>query len=92
MKDFYDIYYLADTFDFTGEKLQTTIQETLQNRQTVHDKKSFTRIMNLKSEPDMKVKWRYFPRTIGDEHLQFEWMIEKIEQILLTVYEAMIKG
>ena len=31
MKDFYDIYYLSRTFDFDGLKLQTAIQETLQN-------------------------------------------------------------
>ena len=29
MKDFYDIYYLARTFDFDGAKLQTAISRTL---------------------------------------------------------------
>jgi len=32
MKDFYDIYYLALTFDFDGEKLKNAIFETLKNR------------------------------------------------------------
>ena len=31
MKDFYDIYYLAMTFDFDGRKLQEAIYETLMN-------------------------------------------------------------
>ena len=36
MKDFYDIYYLSRSFDFEGLKLQTAIQETLQNRGTAY--------------------------------------------------------
>jgi len=40
----------------------------------------------------MKVKWRYFQKTIGDENLQFEWVINQIELFLSPVYETMIKG
>lgn len=41
MKDFYDIYYLARTFDFDGAKLQTAIFETLQRRGTSYNRDSF---------------------------------------------------
>ena len=41
MKDFYDIYYLARTFDFYGAELQTAIFETLQRRGTPYDSDSF---------------------------------------------------
>ena len=34
MKDFFDIYYLATTFDFDGRKLQEAIYETVTNRGT----------------------------------------------------------
>ena len=34
MKDFYDIYYLARTFDFDGARLQTAIFRTLERRGT----------------------------------------------------------
>ena len=44
MKDFYDIYYLSQTFDFDGLKLQTAIAETLQNRGTDYNADSFKRI------------------------------------------------
>ena len=39
MKDFYDIYYLAQTLDFDGAELQLAIFETLQNRRTPYEKK-----------------------------------------------------
>ena len=47
MKDFYDIYYLARTFDFDGSKLQTAVFETLQRRVTPYDRDSFKRIVAL---------------------------------------------
>jgi predicted nucleotidyltransferase component of viral defense system len=91
MKDFYDIYYLAQTFNFSGEKLQKAIHETLRTRQTPHDDMSFIRVIELKSDPEMKVKWRYFLKTIGDNLLQFERVIDQIEQFLSPVYDAMTK-
>lgn len=39
MKDFYDIYYLSKTFNFDGAKLQSAIQQTLQNRGTAYENK-----------------------------------------------------
>lgn len=53
MKDFYDIYYLSRTFDFDGLKLQTAIQETLQNRGTAYEKDSFERIIALAKDEDI---------------------------------------
>ena len=47
MKDFYDIYYMARTFDFDGAKLQKAIFESLQRSGTPYDKDSFKRIVAL---------------------------------------------
>lgn len=43
MKDYFDVYYLAYSFNFDGRKLQEAIFETLQNRGTVllNDKNFF---------------------------------------------------
>ncbi|MGA9518006.1 MAG: nucleotidyl transferase AbiEii/AbiGii toxin family protein, partial [Trichococcus sp.] len=40
MKDFYDIYYLATSFDFEGEKIQEAIHETFSKRGTPYVKDS----------------------------------------------------
>lgn len=47
MKDFYDLYYLATTFDFDGRKLQEAIFNTLSYRGTVHEKDSVHAIGRL---------------------------------------------
>ena len=90
MKDFYDIYYLSRAFDFDGLKLQTAIQETLQNRGTVYEKDSFDRILALADDPDMQTKWRYFLKTLGNPDMPFADVIEGIKAFLLPVWDAMM--
>ncbi len=90
MKDFYDIYYLSCSFDFDGLKLQTAIQETLQNRRTAYEKDSFNRVLALADDEDMKVKWRYFLKTLGNPNIPFTDVIEGISAFLLPVWTAIV--
>ena len=90
MKDFYDIYYLARTFDFDGAKLQTAISRTLERRGTPHDKDSFKRILTLAEDVDMQKRWKYFLKTIKDDTLEFSAVIEEIQKFLEPVFEAIV--
>ena len=90
MKDFYDIYYLSRAFDFEGLKLQTAIQETLQNRGTAYEKDSFARVLALADDADMQIKWRYFLKTLGNPEIHFSEVIRGIQQFLLPVWEAIV--
>ena len=90
MKDFYDIYYLSRTFDFDGLKLQTAIQETLQNRGTAYEKDSFDRVLALADDPDMQTKWRYFLKTLGNPDMPFTEVISSIQQFLAPVWDAIV--
>ena len=91
MKDFYDIYYLARTFDFEGGKLKTALQKTLQNRGTPYEEDSFTRVLALAGEEDMNVKWRYFLRTLGNPKLSFISVMDTLGAFLQPVWSAMIQ-
>lgn len=90
MKDFYDIYYLSCTFDFDGLKLQTAIQETLQNRGTAYEKDSFDRVIALADDDDMQVKWRYFLKTLGNPDISFKSVIAQIKEFLEPVWKAIL--
>lgn len=90
MKDFYDIYYLSRTFDFDGLKLQTAIQETLQNRGTAYEKDSFDRILALADDEDMQTKWRYFLKTLGNPEIPFAEVIDGLQQFLAPVWIALL--
>ena len=90
MKDFYDIYYLSRTFDFDGLKLQTAIQETLQNRGTAYEKDSFDRVLALADDPDMQTKWRYFLKTLGNPEMPFADVIAGIKVFLQPAWNAIV--
>ena len=90
MKDFYDIYYLAKTFDFEGLKLQTAMFETIQRRGTSYDSNSFERIKRLTEDMDIQKRWRNFLRNIKDDTLEFSTVIRGIQMFLEPVFEAIL--
>lgn len=90
MKDFYDIYYLARTFDFDGAKLQTAISRTLERRGTPYDRDSFKRVVALADDEDMRKRWKYFLKTIKDDTLEFSVVIERIQEFLAPVFDAIL--
>ncbi|MHB8194422.1 MAG: nucleotidyl transferase AbiEii/AbiGii toxin family protein [Bellilinea sp.] len=90
MKDFYDIYYLANTFNYDGRKLQEAIVQTLENRGTVYEKYSFELVVELQNDKDMQQKWRYFLRSMKAEEPDFSEVITDIEVFLHPLWDAII--
>ena len=90
MKDFFDIYYLARTFDFDGARLQKAIIETLQNRGTPYDRDSFQRITALADDEAMQKRWLYFVKNIKDDTLEFSVVIAEIQTFLEPVFDAVV--
>jgi len=90
MKDFYDIYYLARTFDFEGAKLQAAIFETLQRRGTPYDRDSFKRIVGLAQDEDIQKRWKYFLKNIKNDTLDFSIVIDEIKIFLEPVFETIV--
>jgi len=92
MKDFYDIYYLAQTFDFEGKRLQKAIKETLHNRKTEFNKESFNRILQLADNNDIQVRWRYFQKTINQTGLSLSEVMYLIDGFLHPVFDSLVDG
>ncbi len=90
MKDFYDIYYLATTFDFEGRKLQEAIYETLSNRGTPYEKDSVAVISRLAEDSNILKRWDNFCKKILKYKLDFNHVIKVIIDFLQPPYEALI--
>jgi len=90
MKDFYDIYYLARTFDFDGAKLQTAISRTLERRGTPYDRDSFKRILTLAEDVDMQKRWKFFLKNIKDDTLELTVVIDEIQKFLEPVFDSIV--
>ena len=90
MKDFYDVYYLSNMFDFDGRKLQEAIFETLQNRGTSYGRDSLNQIAELANDAEMITKWNYFLRTIKMSAVDFGKVVNAMVHFLSPVWEAIL--
>jgi hypothetical protein len=90
LNDLYNIDYRSRTFDYDGLKLQTAIQETLQNRGTAYEKDSFDCILALAEDDGMQTKWRYFLKTLGNSEIEFAEVVAGIERFLQPVWGAIL--
>ncbi len=90
MKDFYDVYYLSNMFEFDGRKLQEAIYETLQNRGTSYEKESLTIVENFANDNSMVTKWNRWLKEIGNPQLDFKTVIDSIVKFLFPVWQAII--
>lgn len=91
MKDFYDIYYLATTFDFEGRKLQDAIHETLSNRGTPHEEDSIVVIKRLVDDKEIQNRWNNFCKKILKYELDFNGVVDIIIDFISLPYDAIIK-
>ncbi len=90
MKDFYDIHYLATTFDFEGRKLQEAIYETLSNRGTPYEKDSVAIISRLVRDTDILKRWNNFCKKILKYELDFSEVVSVIIDFALPPFESII--
>lgn len=88
MKDFYDIYYLAASFDFDGRKLQEAIYETLTNRGRSYEKDSVIIISRLAEEAEIQKRWKNFCKKILKYELDFSQVVGMIINFTAPPYES----
>lgn len=90
MKDFYDIYYLATTFDFEGRKLQEAIYETLSNRGRPYEKDSIDIILRLAKDSAIQKRWVNFCKKILKVEISLELVISTIINFTSPPFMAII--
>jgi predicted nucleotidyltransferase component of viral defense system len=91
MKDFYDIYYLATSFDFEGRKVQEAIYETFSNRGTPIEKDSVQVIERLIMNDAIANRWDIFCKKVLKYELNLEKVIQLINTFLDPPFQAVIK-
>jgi predicted nucleotidyltransferase component of viral defense system len=91
MKDFYDIYYLATTFNFIGRDLQEAIQITLTNRNRDFRNDSVVVIHRLVNNSAIQRRWGNFCKKILKYNLDFNCVVNLIIDFTLPPYESIMK-
>lgn len=87
MKDYYDIYYLANKFDFDGTVLIEAMKRTFSNRGHDYSLEQFEQIMTFDTDDGMKKKWKAFKKKIDIEMGDFQIVLKMINSFFCgTVY------
>ncbi|MBO4562447.1 MAG: nucleotidyl transferase AbiEii/AbiGii toxin family protein [Clostridia bacterium] len=91
MKDYYDIYYLANKFDFDGKTLTEAMEKTFANRNRAFTIEQFDRMLSFSDDDAMQKKWAAFCKKVNTE-TDFGAVLDKISAFLLQPYTAIVSG
>ena len=88
MKDYYDIYYLANKFDFDGATLTEALKKTFENRNHYFTIEQFEQMLEFDSDDAMQKKWKAFIKKINTKTDDFGTVIGTIQKFLLFPCKA----
>lgn len=92
MKDYYDLYYLANKFDFDGSVLTEALQKTFANRNRQFTIEQFEHIMTFGADDGMQKKWKAFTKKIDTKTDAFETVLGIIKNFLAEPFRAVVEG
>lgn len=91
MKDYYDIYYLANKFDFDGKLLTKALRKTFENRGHTFTAEQFEQVMAFDCDETMQKKWKAFARKIDTNTDDFGTVLKTIRAFLSKPFIAAIQ-
>ena len=90
MKDYYDIYYLANNFDFDGAMLTEALRETFANRGHNFTLEQFRQVTAFDDDEAMQKKWRAFVRKIDSETDDYSAVLKTMKAFLEKAFTAAV--
>ncbi len=92
MKDYYDIYYLANKFNFDGATLTEALRKTFENRGHAFTVEQFEQVMAFDDDEAMQKKWKAFARKIDTKTDDYSTVLRVIKTFLTKPFTASVEG
>lgn len=92
MKDYYDIYYLANKFDFDGKVLAKALKKTFENRGHTFTVEQFEQVMDFDRDGAMQKKWKAFIRKIDTKTDDYSTVLKTIKMFLTKPFVAAVES
>lgn len=92
MKDYYDIVYLANKFDFDGKTLTEAIKTTFTNRERHFTLAQFEQVMKFGTNDFMQRKWKAFTNKINAQTDEFSIVLEAIRKFIELPFSAIVEN
>lgn len=90
MKDYYDIYYIANHFDFDGQVLVDALKKTFANREHTFTMEQFEQVMAFGSDEAMQKKWKSFCLKIDTKDNDYNTILKTIKVFLAEPYKVVM--
>lgn len=90
MKDYYDLYYLANKFDFEGATLTKALKKTFENRGHQFTVEQFEQVMTFGNDDAMQKKWKAFCRKIDTKTDDYDTVLKTIKTFLTEPFTKAI--
>ncbi len=91
MKDYYDLYYIANKFDFDGAVLIEALRKTFANREHHFTIEQFEQVMNFGDDAAMQKKWKAFVRKINTKTDDYGTVLKTIRIFLEMPFTAVVE-
>lgn len=92
MKDYYDIYYIANKFDFEGDVLTEALKKTFSNREHDFSPEQFKQVMRFANDSAMQKKWKAFCRKINTKTDDYSIVLRTIQNFLEQPFMAAVEN
>jgi len=92
MKDYYDIYYIANKFNFDGKVLTEALKKTFANREHNFTVEQFEQVIGFADDDAMQKKWKAFVRKIDAKTDDYSTVLNTIKAFLAEPFTASIEG
>lgn len=92
MKDYYDIYYIANKFDFDGKILSEALRKTFVNREHSFTVEQFEQVMTFDSDDAMQKKWKAFIRKIDTKTDDYSTVLKTINAFLTKPFISAVES
>lgn len=92
MKDYYDIYYIANKFDFDGKVLTEALKKTFSNREHSFTVEQFEQVIGFADDDAMQKKWKAFVRKIDAKTDDYSTVLKTIKAFLAEPFIAAVEN
>lgn len=91
MKDYYDLYYLGNHFEFDNAMLAEAMRKTFTNRNHRFTMEQFEQVMAFGDDEGMQKKWKAFSKKIDTETEEFSTVLRVIKMFLSEAFAEAIQ-
>ena len=92
MKDYYDIYYIANKFNFDGKVLSEALRKTFTNREHSFTAEQFEQVISFVNDAAMQKRWKAFVRMINTKTEDYSTILKTIQNFLEKPFTAAVGG